>query len=256
MTQFPHETIQTIKEQLTLALSRTKGKKGDFRATFGVDNGEAFARFELLILIPEKDPEIITNLPAVKKLLLSLLPKDEQGHYQNLSEPFRLHFPVEKSKGKTEKPGPIVRTSEMKDPVEVFSSGVQIRAVEKQRQEFYKSWSGSEQTTIQSTKKYGSELASRFATRLMSVGFYGNSHRDYCGMGFIVKDGKILYAHLWDGELVKSEDVVKTFSDQDAFVRWLAAQSDQSLSLQNHKVEFYRNNQTITLFGLMSYLGV
>lgn len=255
MTQFPHDTIQAIKEQLGLALGRTKGSKGDFRATFGVEQGQPFARLEFLVILPKGDPEIITNLPAVKKLLLTLIPADSQGNYQDTPESLRLHFSVEKQKTKKEQSLHAARTGEMKAPVDVFSSGVQIKAEEKRRQEVYQKVTGTTNPEVHNNTSYGRDLATKFANRLMSVGMYGNSHRDYCGMGFVVQNGTILYVRLWDGALTKPEDILKKFSSKENFITWLAKQSDQSLSQKNDKDEFYRNNQTITLLGLMSYVG-
>ena len=92
-----------------------------------------------------------------------------------------------------------------------------------------------------SDEPFGPELASSVARRLKTGGVLGFSHRDYCGMGlFKDEDGSFVYTERWDGFGVRE---VRRFKDEEHLVRWLAQQSD--LSLSNYGDDFSFLNQTL-----------
>lgn len=104
----------------------------------------------------------------------------------------------------------------------------------------------SEQTT-----PYGRQLAEKVAAGLQH-GSLGYSHRDYCGMGLERDpDGKYLYGELWDGGMITPE---QTFASAEAFVSWLAAQSDASMARLGSKETFYWNNQVINRERLEAFV--
>lgn len=81
-------------------------------------------------------------------------------------------------------------------------------------------------------------------------------HMGYCGTGFVLQNDKVLYTHFdeWDtyrnGEAYKPGGkyigIIKSFSSNQAFVEWLAEQSDDSLSGKESNDSWYINNQRIT----------
>lgn len=81
---------------------------------------------------------------------------------------------------------------------------------------------------------------------------FGYTHRDYCGMGLGLTDGHYCYDEINDGRLPLLKDMLKpndrggrVFTDRNAFIDWLAAQSDHSLCRLEQQMEFYHGNQTI-----------
>src|SRR5690606_26254089 len=99
---------------------------------------------------------------------------------------------------------------------------------------------------------YPVQLAQSVADKLLkdpteSGGLYF-AHRDYCGMGLYVHEGKFMLGTVNDGR--GPFPLVATFDDREEFVRWLASQSDQSMALYGEAFD----NQTITKNRLMWYL--
>ncbi|MEV4884567.1 hypothetical protein MRBLMN1_003082 [Chitinophaga ginsengisegetis] len=98
---------------------------------------------------------------------------------------------------------------------------------------------------------YGLELAEQVAAAL-SHGALCYSHRDYCGMGLEKNtDGNYVYAAVWDGWL----EPVHTFNSRQAFVQWLAVQSDASLSRVNEPDTWLWNNQVINRQRLEEFVS-
>ena len=85
-----------------------------------------------------------------------------------------------------------------------------------------------------------------------SDGLY-HAHRDYCGIGLYFFKGKFTLGEVNDG--MGPHPILTTFDDDEQFVAWLAAQSDQSMSLVFDATYYRRfNNQTITRLRLKWYL--
>ena len=99
---------------------------------------------------------------------------------------------------------------------------------------------------------FGKALALGVAKKLMenpgeSGGLY-LSHRDYCGMGLYVHEGKFTLGTVYDGR--GPYPVVASFESAPEFVQWLTTQSDQSMALYGEEFD----NQTITEIRLEWYL--
>lgn len=101
-------------------------------------------------------------------------------------------------------------------------------------------------------RPYGKQLAHSVATKLTrnpteSGGLYF-SHRDYCGMGLYIYDGKFTLGAVNDGR--GPFPIVAIFEFEADFVQWLANASDQSMALYGDNF----NNQTLTKLRLEWYL--
>lgn len=101
------------------------------------------------------------------------------------------------------------------------------------------------------TTLYGRELADQVAERLQARSF-GFGHRDYCGMGLEYRNGAYYYGGLWDGMM---DDKVQIFSSREAFVAWLANQSDASMARLDEIDAFYWGNQTVTRQRLLEFIS-
>lgn len=99
---------------------------------------------------------------------------------------------------------------------------------------------------------FGSDLAWRVARKLETGAALGYSHRDYCGMGLEKgEDGSFLYTSLWDG--FRANKPERSFQDAEHFARWLAQQSD--LSLSNYGDDFAFLNQTLNRKRLEEFVS-
>ncbi|WP_257461082.1 hypothetical protein [Archangium lipolyticum] len=102
-----------------------------------------------------------------------------------------------------------------------------------------------------SDEPFGPELAWSVARRLKTGASLGFSHRDYCGMGlFKDEDGSFVYTSLWDGF---SDREWRRFKDEEHLARWLAQQSD--LSLSNYGDDFSFLNQTLNRKRLEEFVN-
>lgn len=110
----------------------------------------------------------------------------------------------------------------------------------------------------------GTALAEQVATRLEQGVTLAFDHPEYCGMGLQFVDGVYVYAEVQDGRLPLPRNLQggpmanmehAMFTTRDAFVAWLAAQSDQSLSGATLADEFLRNNQRLTLERLQQFVA-
>ena len=98
------------------------------------------------------------------------------------------------------------------------------------------------------TSRYGIVFASTFADALEKKGILcAWQHRDYCGVGFHVHEGKFVFGRVWDGFI--SENII-AFRNKEKFIEWLSHQCDYSMSGDDQddkdlyeKESFYRNNQ-------------
>ncbi|QRN95403.1 hypothetical protein JRI60_41065 [Archangium violaceum] len=102
-----------------------------------------------------------------------------------------------------------------------------------------------------SDEPFGPELAWSVARRLKTGASLGFSHRDYCGMGLYKdEDESFVYASLWDGF---GGQEVRRFEDEEHLARWLAQQSD--LSLSNYGDDFAFLNQTLNRKRLEEFVN-
>jgi hypothetical protein len=105
-----------------------------------------------------------------------------------------------------------------------------------------------------STEPFGLELAWRVVRSLKKAGALHYSHRDYCGMGlFALEDGGFAYSSVWDGGFLEQE-AVRRFKNEEQLARWLAQQSDASLSNYGDEA-FSFLNQTLTRERLEEFAG-
>ena len=87
----------------------------------------------------------------------------------------------------------------------------------------------------------GYPLATEVANYLEQQHVIAPSHTYYGGMGLGFNNGVFVYARVYEGELARKEEVVSSastdyreFLERNAFIDWLAAQSDQSLDAKNN----------------------
>jgi hypothetical protein len=99
---------------------------------------------------------------------------------------------------------------------------------------------------------YGSELAGQVAEALVRGQRLAHAHRDYCGMGLEYRNHEFYYGEVWDGYYVEAPKA--TLATREAFVQWLARQSDHSLSRVDEADPWYWDNQTITRARLEEFV--
>jgi hypothetical protein len=97
-------------------------------------------------------------------------------------------------------------------------------------------------------KPYGASLAGRVASALDGGGELLYNHRDYCGMGLVKTTPGYAYCVVSDGQ----PDPRQSFPTRDAFVTWLAAQSDFTLSGRESADPFDWDNQRVTRARLLA----
>ncbi len=104
----------------------------------------------------------------------------------------------------------------------------------------------------------GKALAQAVAKRLQAGEILAYQHRDYCGIGLLFADGIFVCGEVYDGILgVTAWDSTcehQTFTREADFVRWLASQSDESLSGNALKNNFQHNNQRLTIARLREFV--
>ena len=99
---------------------------------------------------------------------------------------------------------------------------------------------------------YGQTLAQNVLARLRLGHTLAYYHRDYCGTGLWLNDGRIEYGDRYDGG---ADRVLHTFDNDTAFISWLAAQSNASLARLEEENPFYWGNQTLTRARLEAFCG-
>jgi hypothetical protein len=92
-----------------------------------------------------------------------------------------------------------------------------------------------------------------------------HNHIGYCGVGFVIMDEGILYAHIDEQEVYLYGDlyqhdknycgIIKSFKTKEEFIDWLSQQSDDSLSGKEIDDPWYVNNQRITKQRLESLIN-
>lgn len=124
-------------------------------------------------------------------------------------------------------------------------------------------WSKQELIDKLSRRKFGEHLARRVVTQLKiddhNRGGLYHDHRDYCGHGIVYRDGTFMLLRVIEGWIERS-DTLATWDDEEAFVAFLADQSDFSCSGGDSEAklfytddEFELNNQRINESWMEEY---
>lgn len=98
---------------------------------------------------------------------------------------------------------------------------------------------------------YGPALAREVAEALDRGAAMMHAHRDYGGMGLARRGDGYAYGPVYDGELMEE----RVFPTKAAFVTWLAAQSDATLSGREAPSPFDWDNQRITRARLRAVIA-
>ncbi|EFC46575.1 predicted protein [Naegleria gruberi] len=118
-------------------------------------------------------------------------------------------------------------------------------------------WCSDERIAQLSNVEYGSEFALKVAKALVSGKNIVNNHRDYCGLALFYENSEYVLAYCNDG---CDFDPIEKFASEEAFVEFLAKQSDFTLSGADKNSKLYeestfaRNNQRINRACLASLL--
>jgi len=107
---------------------------------------------------------------------------------------------------------------------------------------------------------FGIELATAVAEKLHDGHRLAYRHRDYCGHGLAYRDSEFIVATVMDGDF---DVTLMAWDSESAFIEFLAAQSDYSMSGAKDSVAFLyavetflHANQTITAARLLNFVGV
>jgi hypothetical protein len=100
-----------------------------------------------------------------------------------------------------------------------------------------------------SDSPYGEELANLVADRLVNCPLMLH-HKEYSGMGLAkLSGGSYVYGPVNDGSVTTPEE---EFKSREEFAKWLASQSDLSLSRSKDNL-VYQDGEGITLKRLLHY---
>lgn len=113
----------------------------------------------------------------------------------------------------------------------------------------------------------GSELAALVADRLLAGQVLADRHPEYCGAGLAFVEGVFVHAEVYDGEILTPSAAARmrqggqsveceAFASREAFVAWLAAQTDEALSGLALPDEWRRGNQRVTAARLRDFVGL
>ncbi len=242
------DVLLQVEKSLRGLMKPSAGVRGELRATLSFQNEQVQSKAEFVCYDSSGEVFIIPVGPGVAGLLKKAFPKVKSLVKEASSDEYLIQIKVvsddvsDRSRQK------------MKSPNQVFESGIARQKQEKKaRQEFLRKF-GTDDPQILEKQKFGSDLAAKFTGRLLKVGFFGEGHRDYGGMGFWVIDGgkKICYGSICDGQ---PDKVKKQFASPKEFESWLAKQSNESLSNRNEDDSFLQNNQTVALDRLLAFVS-
>lgn len=109
----------------------------------------------------------------------------------------------------------------------------------------------------------GEALAVEVASRLEAGNILAYHHRDYCGVGLRYAEEVFIYGEVNDSELPSESEITnwqvehererKLFTSRDEFVKWLAQQTDESLSGKHLADVSLHNNQRLTISRLREF---
>ena len=108
-------------------------------------------------------------------------------------------------------------------------------------------------TGVDDPTPYGRELAEKVLGALDRGVRVASDHRDYCGMGLAKVTGGYVYGACYDGH--PDAEPTQVFATREAFVAWLAVQSDDLLAGREEENPFYRRNQRVTRARLRQAIG-
>jgi hypothetical protein len=104
---------------------------------------------------------------------------------------------------------------------------------------------------------FGRVMANKIADVLEKGETIVQGHQDFCGTGLAYIDGRFVYDDMRDGQLAclgttppSFDQSLAVFSERNAFVAWLAGQSDQSLSGKRDHRDPWSRTQRITMSRL------
>ena len=123
----------------------------------------------------------------------------------------------------------------------------------------------ADSSTSSPDEPYGRELAERVADRLERGEALVYAHREYCGMGLCYTGSQYVYGEVMDGLVIMPADLAswgvnpsrlkqRVFDSREAFVAWLAQQSDESLYGYELDDPWRRGNQRITRARLEAFV--
>lgn len=111
-------------------------------------------------------------------------------------------------------------------------------------------------------------LATRVAHKLEQGHSLHYDHRDYCGPGLTYQAPVYIYAAVWDGQFLSADQIRRylqsgelasnedrLFDNREAFIHWLAGQTDASLAGKQLGDAFYHDNQRLTLARLQDFVS-
>jgi hypothetical protein len=111
--------------------------------------------------------------------------------------------------------------------------------------------------TSTGTVIFGRVMASKIADLLETGETIVQGQKDFCGTGLAFIDGRFVYDDMKDGRLAclaqtppSFDQSLAVFSDRNAFVAWLAGQSDESLSGKREHRDPWSRTQRITMSRL------
>jgi hypothetical protein len=104
---------------------------------------------------------------------------------------------------------------------------------------------------------FGRVMAAKIADLLEKGETIIQGQKDFCGTGLAFVDGRFVYDDMRDGRLAcltttppSFDQSLAIFSDRNAFVAWLAGQSDESLSGKREHRDPWSRTQRITMSTL------
>jgi hypothetical protein len=112
----------------------------------------------------------------------------------------------------------------------------------------------------------GFDLAAQVADRLLDGHVLAERHPEYCGTGLAFVEGVFVHAEVYDGEILAPSAAARmgqsgqaveceVFAGREAFVAWLAAQTDEALSGLAQSDAWRQGNQRVTTARLRDFVG-
>ena len=117
----------------------------------------------------------------------------------------------------------------------------------------------------ESGTEIGTALANTVADRLYAGQTLAYNHPEYCGIGLAYENGQFVCAEVYDGQLMSEGQYQRglaqgdalefqAFPSREAFVAWLAAQSDEQFSGRHLPNAWAHDNQRLTLQRLKEFV--
>lgn len=118
--------------------------------------------------------------------------------------------------------------------------------------------------SVENSITVGKDIAAKVADRLEKGEELVYRHRDYCGMGLRFVENVFVYGEAQDGYILAPVEIstwskppesweYRTFAGREDFIRWLAVQTDESLSGIDVPKKGTANNQRLTIKRLADF---